>query len=230
MPTVITSIAAGTDDAYQLGSGPTYDDLGVLDIFSYSDPGSDNYRCAALRFVLADIPQGATIGSAYLTLFFTNRDNPFMDIYAQAADDPPNFITVAEIINSTSRPRTTASVEWNAESIGQQQAHQSPSLVTVVQEVVNRPGWVPGNHIVILLIAKQQGVVWARIEAQDDTGAANQAVLTVEYTVPAPPGPVPVAIAIFPDNPAVQVAVDAGGSGTEITVGAAQSTVLVEVS
>ncbi len=81
----------------------------------------------------------------------------------------------------SSRARTTASVTWTPPPwtvIGAAGADQRiPSLVALVQEVVNRPGWASGNAL--MLIATGSG----RRTAQSFEGKAAAApLLHVEYT------------------------------------------------
>ncbi len=102
-----------------------------------------------LRFTGVPLPHGAKIKAAWIQ--FESSQKAYakapQTITAQAADDAPAFKTTTK--DFTSRPKTAASVTWNIKQwpkrgeIGPDQ--RTNDLTAVVQEVVNRPGWKPGN-------------------------------------------------------------------------------------
>ena len=58
----------------------------------------------------------------------------------------------SEAFNLSSRPMTTAAVTWDPipvwSGVG---THQTPSLATIVQEIVNGSGWAAGQAMVLVL-------------------------------------------------------------------------------
>ncbi|HEU4419826.1 MAG TPA: hypothetical protein VFT55_12890, partial [Planctomycetota bacterium] len=116
--------------------------------------GSSN-QVVGLRFVNLTIPAGSTITSAYVQ--FTTDDATStptqLTIAGQASDNAPMFAGMAG--NISSRPRTTATVAWAPAAwtidleAGPNQ--RTPNLASIVQEIVNRPGWSPGNAIVFVI-------------------------------------------------------------------------------
>jgi hypothetical protein len=65
--------------------------------------------------------------------------------------------------------------------------YNSPELRSIIQEVVNRPGWRWGNALSLLLIANQGDrdgrKVWARdSDTSEDEAIWNRAVLTIRFT------------------------------------------------
>jgi hypothetical protein len=88
---------------------------------------------------------------------FTNKEAKSeptqLTIAAQAADNPGSFKTTAN--NISSRPRTAAQVVWNpapwtvVNEAGPNQ--RTPDLSSVLQEIVNRPGWTSGNAMVFVV-------------------------------------------------------------------------------
>src|SRR5262249_13367555 len=113
---------------------------------------------AGLRFSKVVIPPGATITAANLQL---NADQGFtgsnttactLTLSGEAADNAPSF--GANFANLSALPKTAATVAWPvpawvANTTGP--AQRSPDLKTIIQELVNRPGWVSGNAIALLL-------------------------------------------------------------------------------
>jgi hypothetical protein len=144
-----TSVAQESDDAEErVSNGEMYLDSSDLELVN--DSGYWGLQEVGIRFQGVAIPQGATITSAVIE--FTTDDTDSVStsliIHGQAADNPPTF-TLANH-NISGRAETAAQVSWNNipawNLIGE--THQTPGLTSIVQEIVNRPGWVSGNAMV----------------------------------------------------------------------------------
>jgi hypothetical protein len=76
-----------------------------------------------------------------------------LTIRAQAADTAATFAATSG--NLTTRPTTSASAPWTPPdwpTVGAAgTAQQTSDLSTVLQEVLNRPGWASGNALVLLV-------------------------------------------------------------------------------
>jgi uncharacterized protein (TIGR03382 family) len=99
-------------------------------------------------------------------------------------DDAPIFTRTAR--NVSSRALGSASVAWAPASWtsgAQGEAQRSPSLVSLVQQVVDRAGWVSGNALVLVISGSGQ----RRSESYDGIGAGAP-LLHVEYQRAEPPG------------------------------------------
>lgn len=99
------------------------------------------------RFSSIIIPKKATIINAYITL---NSDGSNalpvpVDIYAVDADNPTAPANNNDCLLATP---TTASVYWNITSWST--VNQTPDIKSVIQELVNRDGWVSGNAALVL--------------------------------------------------------------------------------
>lgn len=108
---------------------------------------ADKTQTVGLRFGTVQIPQGATITSAYLDFESDKSDTQATNlvIKAEAADNAATYSNTAN--NLSSRTKTTAAVAWNAVPVWSQpdKFYQSPDVKDLVQEVVNRSGWCGGN-------------------------------------------------------------------------------------
>lgn len=99
-----------------------------------------------LRFTGVNIPQGATILNTYVqfTVDETYSEVTPLTIQAEANNNPVIFGT--NDFNLSTRPRTVSSVSWNPPAwltLDQSGAdQQTPNLAPLIQEVVNRSGWV----------------------------------------------------------------------------------------
>ncbi len=111
-------------------------------------------RIAGMRFQNVDVPKGAMITAAYIefTARFDEEDNDasvFIDV--EMHDSPPTFNSTVN--NITDRTLSGDYIEWNPipEFQDPGDKYRSPDLSALVQKIVGRPGWMPGNSMVFVL-------------------------------------------------------------------------------
>lgn len=192
MPTINLEIAAGEDDAYEKGNGAFDRAETEIKMYSYADDSHADYRCGGFRWDNVTVPNGATISAATISLYFKNGtyDDINHVIYFHDTDNAPNFADSADIIG---RARTTANVSYVETGISIP-SWKSASIVSIIEEITTRGGWASGQAMVALLIANTDYTAEARAEAYDDAGAANNAKLSITYTVAAAFPPIPGAV------------------------------------
>jgi len=131
------------DDGYRIVGG-------FFIINSYNRMGNDegNIDHCFIRFPGVVIPQGVTITSAHIDFSGINYAAigdlyTDIDIYFEDSDDAIAPTSGAEFDVLT---LTTATVVWSDPS-GEKtfEIKTTPSLVAIVQEIVDRVGWVSGN-------------------------------------------------------------------------------------
>lgn len=178
MPTFNGSVGASNGDAVELGSGTCI----INDVIRVTS--IDEW--IGWLFANVTIPQGAVILSAYLEVELVqvgvpNTATPWHQFWGQAADDAGVF--AATTSNISGRTRTSASMIWNQVMTGKSTGDRvsSPTLASIIQEIVNRPGWASGNDIAI--VAK--GLAADRYLGLRfyDNAAGDAAALTVTYAV-----------------------------------------------
>lgn len=174
MTSFSTSIAASSDDAREDSVGSV-----TLNANTLSTSGGGSWL--GLRFTNVTIPQGATITSAYQTVYVHSNDDPNLDIYGEATDDAATFTTSSK--NITNRSLTTAKVNWSATDIGTG-SKDTPELKTIIQEIIDRAGWSSGNDIVLIWDSLGGSAVIFR---SYDYGSDIPSI-TIEYTEPASGG------------------------------------------
>lgn len=113
-----------------------------------------------LRFRAPNIPQGSKIQSAVLRFspYGWTTANITMTIYADNTDYSAPFLATNELVPY--RPRTSASVLWpiTCQEWKGWVRIVSPNIAPVIQEIVDRPGWVYHNALSILLITGDQNI------------------------------------------------------------------------
>lgn len=195
-PTVVTytvsvAVNSSTNDAEQNTSSGAMN-LTSTDLEPVNDGNNPAIPFAVgVRFTNIAVPQGANITSAYIQ--FTTDDSPgnsagnaTFTITGEAVDDAATFS--ATNFDITGRADTSATVNWSgipAWSTGGAAGtdQRTPNIGTIVQEIVNRGGWLSGNDMVFVLT----GATDQHRQAESyDGSSADAAVLTITYTVTTP--------------------------------------------
>jgi len=155
--TINRAISTGLDDSkeylWNSSSASDWSTLPRLDFpyFWWAPTNSALQNTPALRFDKLNIPQGATIKSAYVTFTIkevdANNANPVtVHITGQNSDYTTFFTSSNGTIGS--RPRTAASVTWNpAVNVPVNSTITTNDIKTIVQEIVDRPGWRVGSDM-----------------------------------------------------------------------------------
>ncbi len=178
----VGAVSTSSDDAYQNTNG-SMSSLTSTDIRIGGVVGASGVRFSGLN-----VPQGATITEAYIQFSAdsssTTSGSAVVTVRGEASNDAATFTTTNN--NITSRATTASSVSWtiptwatnNERGVNQ----RTPSLNSVVQEIVNRPGWANGNAMVFTLTAPASTT---RRDAESfDGNATATAQLVIGYTMP----------------------------------------------
>jgi len=152
-PPVITdwfSVTSSEDDATWYDYRTPYFESGEKII----RVGPHNGNGATLFRFVVDIPQGAVILDARMVLAkqYDAWDRWTFDWCADDADDSKSLVEVPGIITRT---LTSAVVEHDDFAFYRHGTRYAlDNIAPVVQEVIDRPGWQPGNHITIIADAR----------------------------------------------------------------------------
>ncbi len=171
-------ISAGSDDAEQrVSDGFMYLDSSDLELTN--DPGvTKGNQSVGMRFNGITIPQGASIVQAYIEFQVDEASSEATSLvfHGQAADNSATFTTATS--NISSRLKTSAVMSWDNigawNTVGAKV--QTPDLSSVIQEIVNRPGWVSGNSMVIVVDGSGR-----RVASAYESGAQTAALLHLAY-------------------------------------------------
>ncbi len=169
-------IAASSDDAEEEDAGSHSVQLGSSDLELIADAKN---QIVGLRFRAVPLLRGARILNAWLQFQADGSTSAAttLQIRAQASDDPPTFTSTRRDLSG--RALATASLTWTPPawtSGAQGAAQRSPSLVGILQQLVDRAGWASGNDLVLIIT----GSGLRRAESYDGIRAAAP-LLHVEY-------------------------------------------------
>ncbi|MFQ5812824.1 MAG: carboxypeptidase regulatory-like domain-containing protein [Anaerolineae bacterium] len=145
------------------------------------------------RFANVTVPSGSIIVTATLRLKNkTERsDAVHLKLAAHDADNGPTFADTAGGRPSGRTP-TSAQVDWDISSAWQAEAwYESPDVASVVQEVVDRPGWEAGQALSIIVRDDGSDSGQRRRVYAYDSDPANAAQLVVSYRPPSSGTPTP---------------------------------------
>lgn len=184
----ITAQLTSNDDDVEENKGSGSVDLTSSDlelcVEEWLWPISDEDQLVALRYENLQIPQGASITNAYIQ--FTSNENQSdpaaLTIYGEANDNASSF--TGTNYNVSFRNQTTASVSWNPSSWSTDAAgttEQTPSLTTIIQELVTRPGWQMGNAMAFVFDGSGTRSAYSR-----DADAAKSATLHITFQYHSP--------------------------------------------
>jgi len=117
---------------------------------------ADDNDIVGMRFTGVTIPNAATITDARIQFHVdsTNPDEPIIVVFRGEDVDDSAVLTSADF-DLSSRTNTTASVQWDVpdwvNTHDEGAAQLSADLSTIIQEIVDRGGWVSGNDITIMI-------------------------------------------------------------------------------
>ena len=227
--TVEVTIADGWDDVEELVSGSIVSTSTDLDLMT--DRGTAQ-AAVGLRFPGVQVPAGAVVREAYVQFQADEKDTAVtsLQVRAEDVDDAAPFTGQAGAV--TSRVRTAAAVAWQPvawRTVGERGAAQrTPDLAGVVQHVVDRSGWSPGNAMVLIVTGTGERIAESsegsgaptlliRYEAGDPSGGGGGTSVSVDEPAGGAvvSGDVPVLATAGPDVGSVTFLADGAEIGTD---------------
>lgn len=176
-------VAATTEDGYE-SNNTTWDDTPGA---GYSGFGYYNAVLfdieAGLRFNNVTLAQGTTLTGAYLQVYASSADSAGTaasvhgKIYADDVDDAAAWAAGSRPSQITT---TTAAIDWDPSSFGDGWV-SSPTITTVIQEILNRGSWASGNDLRIAIWNDGTTGVNVYSFSDYDLGSAIAPKLIVSY-------------------------------------------------
>jgi hypothetical protein len=151
-------VSAGSDDAEEAvntGAQDTYNTSSDLELI---DDTSDNggRQFVGMTFRNIGISRGARVKRAYVEFAcdatkFGSGD-AYLLIWGHLTPNPDGFAAPLTPTAISSRPRTKAEVPWQPEPwTAAGQISQTSDITSILQELINQPGWASGNAIEIII-------------------------------------------------------------------------------
>jgi cysteine-rich repeat protein len=169
-------LEASSDDAEERDSGSM--NLTSSDLELVFEGGGD--QTVGMRFNGVDIPQGAKILGAHVQFQADEIHTGATELTIQGEDTDHAATFLTSRWNISPRPRTTEVVRWSPvpwTTVGEAGLdQQTPDIASILQEIVDRPGWSSGNSLVIIIHGTGERVAES---VNGDTDGAP--LLHVEY-------------------------------------------------
>lgn len=175
-------VAADVDDAAEdEGSSTVVTAEGAPHNIGTGDTAETPDRHFAWRWTVPSLHQGATITSATLRLVHDGGGWNQLDftVYGEDQDDPV-ALSGGSILSA--RTRTTANTVVSDNINEADLAERDIDVTAIVQEIVNRGGWAPGQHIVLIAAGEGGSSFAAKVFHNYATNPALAARLLIEYT------------------------------------------------
>lgn len=171
-PDITEEIATTSDDGWERPSGWVGSPYNTT--ISQGDFGGA--YDAGFRFQSVAVPQGATIDLAVLKVNVTGKASAYSSgtVYGADADTTSTWGSANKVSDQT---KTTASATFTAPT---GTGIKSTTVTSIVQEIVDRPGWVSGNNMSLMITNGQS----FKVNFFEDFSAAgtNEATLEIDYT------------------------------------------------
>lgn len=179
MPTIVVGIATGADDGYSTSASAFNNNNNYVHFGDNAGVGLDTF----LRFQNVAIPNSAVITAASIQ-FQANSSlagtTVNVNIKGDASDNATAPTTRA---THTGKTRTSASVNWQPGGQTAGSNYTTPDISSVIQEIVNRAGWVSGNALQILIDNNGSSANARREEKAYDLSTTLCAQLSITYVV-----------------------------------------------
>ena len=183
MPTLTRQVVAGADDALAYSLNTYYNNHPAFSAGNLYSGGIYYYFSSCARFTNITIPQGATILSAKIrlkgldslsgttcrtSLGFHNVDD---------ATAPANYSDFYAWYNNLA-----GSAEWTIPAINSETWYDSPDIAGLVQNIINRAGWVSGNDVLLFFRNNGSDAGAYRTFKSYNSSPTDAPELVIEYT------------------------------------------------
>jgi hypothetical protein len=144
--------------------------------------GSTSTSYAGFAFGNVTIPAGATINSARLEVY-SSQDQWITLAFSIAADQTGNSAPFASANRPSQRIQTTARVSHSSNVRWLPNTwYVLEEMKAVIQEIIDRPDWQPGNRLSIIIKGSSTGTWGRKFIGSVEAGATKAPKLVVTYT------------------------------------------------
>jgi len=182
MTTINPQVTAGANDAKSglfWGDGNLTTDSSDLWIGNRTGDATDY---SIIIRVIVNVEQGANIDAAHLVLYGEETDSTAglaSVIWGVDADNPAMPADYAAVEALT---HTTATVAWTNPAVTANTSINTPSLATIIQEIVDRQNWVSGNAMILVIENNGSSAGVYRSFLPYEASTTYAPTLHIEYT------------------------------------------------
>jgi len=177
MATLNRSNAADLDDAHERDDTTVVTDTNEL---ICSDFGSFT-NMSLIRFPNVTIPRNSKINTCTMSVRHQGGGGDDPDLLISCEDTDDCAAAVETDGNISGRTKTSGSVAWTATNLGTGVVN-SPDFAAELQKVIDRPGFVSGNAIGVLMHTPINGSDQNLEPYNLNSGTGDEPILNVDYT------------------------------------------------
>ena len=157
--------------------------------FGYYTGENDYIYPAFTRFTSVTVPPGASITSSKITVTGNNTifgtSGGLFTIAGNAVD---NAVAPTTVGQCNVLALTSPEVGFGLPALGNDQETDISDIKSIVQTIVNRPGWVSGNAMQFVMHADTSNYYTQTLDAYDYAQSTTKAaLLTINYSTGASP-------------------------------------------
>jgi type IV pilus assembly protein PilY1 len=181
MTTINKQVSASTDDGYETDDT----NIQLTETTAYTGVSPGGIFDTGLRWQSINIPQGATISSATLSLYLHADEDILSANIRGIAED--NTATWSSGSRPSQRTKTSATITANEANWGNWGVGNwiTISITSVVHEIINRGGWNANNALAIVIEdTAGSGIHFITTRTYDYAGNVSGAKLDITYTLP----------------------------------------------
>ncbi len=186
MTTFEKRVATGPDDGFISTPLSSFDNND--DGFSFGNAGGFSGSVSAfVRFTDVTVPSRVVVTYAYVR--FTDFQQELnvtvdVDVNGELATNPVAAFSNADFV---ARNRTVASINWQPGPWEIGEEHDTPDIKTLIQEIIDQPGWTSGNSIQIFIEDNSSDTDAVRQPRAYDGLPSEASQLHIEYDIATPP-------------------------------------------
>lgn len=136
---------------------------------------------AGMVFTAVNIPVGATVSEAFLSLIGDAYGDAVTCKVKISAEDTDNAANLTTYANFVARARTTEHTHWTIPTVNVDGDFYPSGLQDILNEVVSRPGWAYGNNLTIFMDDDSSSAGAYREFCAFNHAGSKYPVLTLEY-------------------------------------------------
>jgi len=133
--------------------------------------GTSSAILIGLRFQNISIPIGSIVTKAYITFTADDPDSSTTTLTLHGQNSANATAFSSSTHNVSQRTKTTASITWSVSAWTKSVTYQTPSLVSLVNEILQNKNWSSGNAMVFTLAGSGER------DAESYNGQAGSAAL-----------------------------------------------------
>jgi len=180
-------VSDGFDDVEENVLGKLYVDSSDLELV-YDSGNVLSFQKVGIRFQNITVPKGAVINKAYIqfTADEYHRKRAELEFSLHDSDNSPRF---TDRDNVSGRGVVSNKIRWKPDTWSSNESgtkQRTPDLKGMVQQVVNRNGWIPGNSMSFIIRGKGKSTYRTKYKrvAHSYEGDPNKAArLVINYSL-----------------------------------------------